>query len=307
MQVRRTVRTVALTVSVSVAWVLVALAGAPERVPSAQAAPVFTVGRGPGASHFPALDGSRPIVVLALGSDARPGETVSRARADSIHLITINPAKRRATVLGFPRDSWVNIPGHGSDKINAAMVYGGPELVAATVQQLTGIPIDYYLLTSFPGLVRMVDSVGGFSVDVPYPMNDRYSGANFNAGPQHFSGREALQFSRNRKDTPKGDFSRSENQGRLIVAALAGFRKAFQKDPASMLTWIGAGLRNSATDVPLDELVTLAFTVSRIPATNVKNLVVPGGSGFVGSKSVVFIGGGAGSIYANLRDDGLIN
>src|SRR5207245_6178256 len=95
-----------------------------------------------GASFVPALEGKRPLFILVLGSDARPGEQVDRLRSDSIHIIGVNLATHRATILGFPRDSWVPIPGHGTTKINEAMVFGGPPLLIRTLENLTGIHID---------------------------------------------------------------------------------------------------------------------------------------------------------------------
>ena len=78
------------------------------------------------ASLIPALRGERPLFILSLGSDARPGQDITRQRCDSIHLIGIDLATHRASILGFPRDSYVSIPGHGTNKINSAMSAGGP-------------------------------------------------------------------------------------------------------------------------------------------------------------------------------------
>jgi LCP family protein required for cell wall assembly len=295
----------ALLTAALVAWVTGAALGSSESVDPAVAAPVVSVKRAPGATHLPIL-GGRPIFILVLGSDARAGQVVSRERSDSIHLVGINLKEHRATILGFPRDSWVSIPGRGSARINSAMVLGGPELAVATVESITGIQIDYYALTSFWGLRRMIDAVGGVVVDVPYPMSDYASGAAFDAGPQRLTGAEALAFARNRKDTPTGDFSRSQNQGRLMLGALAEFQKDFLKDPAELLTWIGAGMRNMDTDLPLAEILSLAFTASRIPPSAVNNVVVPGSVGLAGSASVVYISGAANSLYADMRGDGLI-
>ena len=121
----------------------------------------------PGATFVPALEGKRPLYVLVIGSDARPGQGIDKERADSIHIISLNAAAGRATVLGIPRDSWVSIPGHGMDKINASLSYGGPKLTVKTVSALTGIHFDFYAITSFGGLVRMVQSLGGVTVARP--------------------------------------------------------------------------------------------------------------------------------------------
>lgn len=259
-----------------------------------------------GTSFVPALKGKRPLFILALGSDARPGERVDRLRADSIHILGINLRQRKASILGFPRDSYVPIPGHGSAKINDAMTLGGPPLMVKTVEQLTGIRMDFWLLTSFRGLDRMVDAVGGITVKVPYSMHDPYSGANFRAGRQRLSGEEALAFARNRYDTPNGDFSRSLNQGKLLISALAELQKDFDKNPAVLFHWIGALWRNVQSDLPDKTLLNLALTATQVNPSRVRNVVAPGGSGFAGGASVVYISGSAQHLYRDMGRDGVI-
>jgi polyisoprenyl-teichoic acid--peptidoglycan teichoic acid transferase len=270
------------------------------------AAPAVELRAAHGASYVPALAGKRPLFILALGSDARPGQVVSRERADSIHIIGVNPAKRRATILGFPRDAWVFIPGFGHSKISNAMAFGGPGLMIRTLEGLTGIRFDFYMLTSFDGLQRMVDAVGGLTVDVPYGMNDRPSHAHLKAGVQRLRGWQALALARNRKDTPNGDFSRSLNQGRLISSALSQLRKEFQESPARLLKYVVTGWRNVATDLSFATLFDLAMAATQVPPWNVNNLVVPGSSGFVGAASVVFLASRGRALYADLRADGVI-
>ncbi|MFN2545167.1 MAG: LCP family protein [Actinomycetota bacterium] len=290
------------------AWVAGAAFGTAGPVHHAVAAPVVQIGvaHPKEVRNLPALSGSKPVFILALGSDARPGEPITGERSDSIHIIGINPAEHRASVLGFPRDSWVDIPGHGSNKINAAMVDGGPRLMVETIEHLTGIHIDYYLLTSFGGLAHMVNAIGGIVVDVPYDMHDSYSGADFNQGEQRLSGKQALAFSRNRHDTPNGDLSRSQNQGRLLVSALRQFRQEFENDPSVLLTWLAAGIRNTSTDLSVRQLVSLAFTAAGISPGDVHNEVVPATTGSVGAASVVFISDSAQSVYDDMKADGLI-
>jgi hypothetical protein len=83
------------------------------------------------------------VFILIAGSDARPGERVDRSRADAIHLLAINPQSGTGTLLGIPRDTYVEIPGHGRGKINTSMAIGGPDLLAETVQHVTGLPVDW--------------------------------------------------------------------------------------------------------------------------------------------------------------------
>ena len=289
------------------AWI--AAAGVTSDVPRARAqTPTVEIGRAQEASYFSPIRGKDPLVVLALGSDARPGVCmpVERCLADSIHLITVNRGEGAATVLGFPRDSYVNIPGFGQGRINEALHDGGPELVVRTVEELTGIQVDYYMLTSFEGLPRMVKEIGGLEVDVPYPMSDQSSGAVFDAGPQVLEGREVLAFSRNRKDTPNGDFSRSENQGLVFLGALEQLHEQFRENPAVLFTWILAGVQNMQTDLSLGELFDLALTALTVEPDRVENLVVPGGIGMAGAASIVQISDSAEEIYRDLEDDGLI-
>ncbi len=260
------------------------------------------------ASYLPSIRERAPIYILAIGSDARPGVCmpVDRCLADSIHLVGVNTKKRRATIVGFPRDSYVEIPGQGQGRINEALHEGGPELLVETVEDLTGVTIDYYLLTSFEGLTGMVDAVGGINVEIPYPMNDPASGTSFEPGIEHLDGREALRFSRDRKSVPNGDFSRSENQGRLIEAALRAVKRDVEDDPAELFRWILAGIRHIDTDLSFTEIFDLMVTALSIKDQGVTNVVVPGGLGFAGTASIVTLGDDAEALFEDLRKDGLV-
>ena len=268
--------------------------------------PAIQIGRAH-ADYVPTLNGSSPIFLLFLGSDARPGEPVAHERTDSIHIIAINPAKHRATIVGFPRDSWVPIPGHGSNKINSAMYYGGPELAVQTVEQVSGIKIAYWALTSFSGFARMINGIGGLTVDVPFAMHDSYSKADFEPGVQQLTGGAALAFARDRHSLPDGDFGRSEDQGRLMLASLTQFRRQFAKDPSRLLTYVASGLRNVSTNVPLDEILSLAFTASGINPKHVTNVVLPGTIGTYGSQSIVNLTAQAKTILADVKKDGILS
>jgi LCP family protein required for cell wall assembly len=273
---------------------------------TAAAAGVVEIHAAHGSSFVPALQGKRPLFILVLGSDARPGQNVERQRADSIHILGVNARAHRATLLGFPRDSWVPIPGFGTNKINTAMADGGPRLLIRTIENLTGIRIDFWMLTNFSGLTSMVNGVGGLTVDVPFRMHDKYSGAFFKPGRHHFNGKNALAFSRDRHDFLNGDITRSKNQGRILLAALSALQKRFAKDPAAVLEWIATDYRFLRTDLDVQTLVDLGLTATRVPLGHVTNLVVPATSGVVGAADVVFISSSARALYAQMRKHGTV-
>lgn len=259
------------------------------------------------AGYVPALDGSKPIFILFIGSGARQGEDVEHSLADSIHIVSIVPSKHRAAVLGIPRDSYVPIPGRGSAKLNTAMVYGGPQLLAETVESLTGIRLDYWALTTFWGFQAMINSIGGLTVDVPFAMQDSASGSDFEPGVKKLPGSDALAFARDRHSLPAGDFGRSEDGGRLIIAALAQFRKEFTKDPSRLLTWVAGGFRNLQTTAPLDQVLALAFTCTLVNPKQVENMVAPGSTGMAGGTSIVTLTSEAQVIFDDMKKDGLVS
>jgi LCP family protein required for cell wall assembly len=245
------------------------------------------------------------VFILAAGSDARPGEDLLKTRADSIHLLCVNPATGQGTLLGFPRDSWVEIPGHGRGKINNALALGGPDLLAATVRRLTGLPVDYYVITGFRGLVSMVDELGGVDVLVDRRMNDRASGARFQRGWHHMTGGQALAFSRNRTDVAEGDLSRSEHQGLVMLSALAKMR-AEVADDGGVARWIGVMLKHVKLNMPVTRLPALGALARRLEPARIKNVVAPGRLGFTARQSVVFLTTEAARMFEDLRADAVI-
>jgi LCP family protein required for cell wall assembly len=250
-------------------------------------APVLEIGRAH-ADYGPTLTGKRPVFILILGSDARPGTPMEDGLCDSIHILGINPKARRATLVGIPRDSYVPLSTGGTGKINAAMPQGGPPAMVDTVEKLTGVRFDYYALTSFDGFTRLINALGGLDINVPYSF-EGHELTPFAQGKQTLDGARALEFARTRKSLPQGDFDRSMNQGRLLLAAFAQFRSDFGKDATAVFRWIGAGLRNVRTDLPLDELITLGFTANEIGPKRITNLVAVGSVGTAGGASVVFL------------------
>lgn len=295
-----------LAIAMLLAWVAGSALGTLGAVAPASAQAGLVIGRAH-AGYAPSLTGGRPIVLLVVGSGARLGDDVERSLADSLHVVSINPERRKATIIGIPRDSWVEVPGYGTSKINASLVAGGPDVLVQTVESISGLRIDYYALTTFWGMTQLYDNLGGLTIDVPFSMQEPLSGSDFEPGVQTLDGKQVLAFSRDRHSLSSGDFGRQENGGRVLIASLAQFRKEFQADQSSLFTWIASGMRNVQTDVPFDEVIRLAYTVSHINPKGVTNVVLPGTTGFEGTLSVVHLLSDKDTIFADVKSDGILS
>jgi LCP family protein required for cell wall assembly len=286
------------------AWIGGTIAGTIGNGTAAQATPLLKLEQAH-ADFTPSLDGTTPIFILLMGSDSRPGVTpMDKGRSDSIHILGINPAEHRATIFGIPRDSWVPLSTGGTDKINAAMPVGGPEAEMQTIENLTGITFDYYVLTGFQQVTQAVNQIGGLEVNVPYSVVGYKQ--TFPSGLHRMTGQEVLGYSRTRHSLPKGDFDRSLNQGVVLLSALTQFRNEYAKDPKRLYDWLGAGLRTVQTTVPIDELIKLAGLAQSIPATRVTNLVAIGTSAMQGTQSIVNLSPDNQALWQDLAKDGYI-
>src|ERR671914_489031 len=236
------------------------------------------------------------IFILVLGSDARTGNS-DAARADAIHVVGINTDDMKAGILNFPRDSWVDIPGHGSLKINDALYEGGPELLAQTVENLTHIRIDYWVLTGFEGFVGMIHDLGPVKVNVPMDLYDPSgSGADLKKGKQYLHALSALSFVRDRHDFAHGDVDRTTNQGTFLIDLLAKLRRDVANNPAALFKWISTTRAHTRFDISADEMFRLGVLASQLDPSRVDNVTVPVTLGSAGAASVVFIQPSAQSI-----------
>jgi polyisoprenyl-teichoic acid--peptidoglycan teichoic acid transferase len=237
------------------------------------------------------------IFILVLGNDARTGNP-DQSRSDAIHLVGINTDNMRAGILNFPRDSWVDIPGHGTSKINEALYDGGPELAAQTIESLTHIHIDYWAMTGFEGFVGMIQDLGPVKVNVPMDLYDPSgSGANLKAGKQDLHALSALSFVRDRHDFPHGDIDRSTNQGKFLIALLKKLRGQVSQNPASLFKWMSVARRWTRFSLSADEMFRLGVLASQVDPSRIGNVTVPVTLGSAGAASVVFISPSAQAIY----------
>ncbi len=199
-----------------------------------------------------------PYYVLLLGSDARETDTTSRS--DTMILARIDANVGKATLVSIPRDTKVEIEGHGTQKINAAYAFGGPAGAVQAVENLSGIEISHYAEIHFDELETAVDQLGGIWVDVPVSNNQTgasHSKYEFNEGLQKMNGEQVLAFARERYGYNEGDFQRAENQ-RIVVQSLADTVLSL---PATELPGAVQSLASCvSTDYDINELISLAQT-----------------------------------------------
>jgi LCP family protein required for cell wall assembly len=183
--------------------------------------------------------GSRPAVskgfdYVLVGSDSREGLTAAQQRllstgtvkdaegkrTDSIILVHVPAGAGKAALISLPRDSYVPIPGHGRNKINAAYSLGGPKLLVQTIEAVTDVRIDGYVEIGFGGFASVVDSLGGVDICVARHMKDPFAGINLKAGCQTLNGPNALGYVRARYSDPLGDIGRVQRQRAFLGAIM---------------------------------------------------------------------------------------
>jgi LCP family protein required for cell wall assembly len=165
---------------------------------------------------------------LLVGSDSREG--LSRAeraklhtgkaagqRTDSILLLHV-PESGPTALISLPRDSYVSIPGHGKNKLNAAFAFGGPQLLIQTIENVTGVRVDNYVEIGFGGFASIIDSLGGIQMCLPKAMKDDKAHIDLPKGCQELDGANALGYVRARYSDPLGDLGRVQRQREMIGA-----------------------------------------------------------------------------------------
>jgi len=270
---KRRILRVAKLVSLGVVLAVVTLA-LPDASPKSTELALVKVHQGDAASI-----NQNVISILAVGSDARPGENFTHTRGDALQLVTINTKTHAASIIGVPRDSWVDIPGHGNDKINASLYYGGPELLGRTVGNLIGVHPRYVFVTRFQYLTQMVHWLGGIDVRNPYAFSDvSLKPKGFKAGRIHLSGYDAVAYSRIRHTLPRGDFDRSAHQ-EIVLKAIQAKVRANASRPGYIERGVLGAMSHLYTNLPPSELFRLAQVMAQVDPSKVRSCVVQGGIG----------------------------
>ena len=221
--------------------------------------------------------------ILVLGADAgSKSRQGTQGRSDTIILIRTDPDNHKIALLSIPRDLRVEIPRHGTQKINAAYAFGGPTLAVKTVERVTGLRMNHVVVVDFSTFGEVVDALGGVTINVPHPILSnkfecprhtqaqcaRWPGWRFRKGPQEMNGRTALIYSRireNKLDPSESDFTRGERQ-QAVIQAMADETTSFStflKAP-----FIGDDLvRPLATDLSAGQILQLGWVKRRTPSS----------------------------------------
>jgi len=246
---------------------------------------------------------SRPTTTLLMGTDhAERADRADANRSDSIMLVRTDPDRHRISYLSIPRDLRVDIPGHGTGKINAAFALGGPALAMRTITAVTGIQINHVALVDFNSFSELIDELGGVTVtvpgpivsnrfDCPFPTNtqcQKWQGWRFAKGEQKLNGRRALIYSRireNRLNRAENDLTRGERQ-QAVVQAIGD--KLTSPGTFLKLPFVGDDLVTPlATDLTSGQFLQLAWMKIRSPEDRTLHCRLGGTASFVGGESFI--------------------
>lgn len=243
-----------------------------------------------------ALAPKEPVTVLVMGVEGSPQYSAPQL-TDSMMVWGFDPASRTAQILSVPRDLWVDLPGFGPQRINAALEDGGPAAAELTVERYVGVPIEYYAVVDYSAFVKLVNDVGGINVNVPYniddtcypnPQENRCTVYRLSKGPHHMDGAQALKFARERHAFANEDLTREANQ-QLVLLAL---KRALLK-PSNLLhlpSIVGDLGHLVTTNLPYSDIPQLAASAIRLPKTALSTRVLALEPGTV---SAITTGGGA--------------
>ncbi|MGY1652044.1 LCP family protein [Geodermatophilus sp. SYSU D01119] len=255
--------------------------------------------------------GAEPVTFLLVGTDSRGSADegiASGGRSDAIMIARFTGDRQHAQLISIPRDSWVDIPGHGRDKINAAYAYGGPPLLIQTVEQLTQVRIDHYVAIDFEGIIAVTDDLGG--VDVVVAETTSNGPYTFPAGVNHLDGDRARWYLGQRYGLPGGDFDRVRRQQQYLEAV---FTQLFSSGTLTDPGRLDAALLSVTSAVAVDDtlgngdLLGLAYSLRSLRPENVQSFTAPVlGTGMEGPASVVYLDEVTGErMWAYLRNDSL--
>ncbi|MEF2290530.1 LCP family protein [Virgibacillus dokdonensis] len=217
---------------------------------------------------------TKAVNVLLLGVDERSGD---KGRSDTMILLSLNPKTNAMKMISIPRDTYVNIPGRGKDKINHAYAFGDVELSVQTVEENFDIPVHYYASVNMEGFKQGIDALGGVTVTNKTAFSQ--GGSEFPKGDVQLNGEQALDYIRMRKNDPRGDLGRNERQRAVIMAAInkgASFSSITKF--GDILTILGDNVK---TNLDMDDMQTL-FSNYRNTRNNISTIEIKGNGQMIG-------------------------
>lgn len=238
----------------------------------------------------------KPLTLLILGTDTTfdivTGKPIpgSDGRTDTIILARFDPIRGRIFLLSMPRDSYVAIPGYGMQKINAANVYGGIDLLKETLGNLSGLKIDHFMEINPAAAVKLVDLLGGIEIEVEKDMYyvDRAQSLyiNLKKGRHKLSGKEAEGYIRFRHDA-QGDIGRIERQQKFLRNLFISFAMPLNLYKVPMGVQIALG--SIKTDLPLAKTIRLLNFTRMLSPLNIATATAPGEVGFSENSSSIWM------------------
>jgi LCP family protein required for cell wall assembly len=254
--------------------------------------------RGPGAA-------ATSLNVLVMGTDRRSEEQTTGSaataeewvpgaqRTDTIMVLHINAARDEATVISIPRDSWVDVPGHGPNKINAAFSLAGPSLAVETVENLTGIRIDHLAVIDWEGYRSLIDSVGGINITVPRTVEDPHNDVVWTKGKHHLNGAQALTYARQRYGLAMGDIDRVKRQQAVLRSLMRSSLSTLgSADPTGIYDLLDTLTENISVDDEWEfsDMRSLVLDLRGMKTEDVTFVTAPvAGFGREGAQSVVYL------------------
>jgi LCP family protein required for cell wall assembly len=242
--------------------------------------------------------GKGPRFVLVIGSDARPGTTLTGTRGDTLQVIGID-GKGGGGVLGMARDIWAPMPGGGHAKINAAFAYAGGAGQVSTVRKVTGLPVEGYVVTGFGGFGDIVNESGGLPMTIAKKVVLQGK-TTVPAGKQDLNGKLALAYARERKSLPDGDFGRSRHQGELLLAGAVAARLAGVGIIPKEMSIVS---EHAETDLSAAEALTFVASFYKLNPLKVGHTVAKGGFGTsADGQSIVILDSASKKAFKDFRD-----
>jgi LCP family protein required for cell wall assembly len=252
----------------------------------------------------PLGDAGDAVNVLVIGTDRRSDVpttgTGARAaswipgaqRSDALMILHIDADRRGASIVSIPRDTWVNVPGYGMNKINAAFSFAGPSLAVATVETLTGVRIDHLAVIDWSGFEALIDAVGGIDVTVPETVTDSARDVTWTAGQHLLDGKQALDYVGQRYGLPNGDLDRVARQQVVLRTLMQdAMQQEMRKDPRLLYGFLDTISQHLSVDSEWStkDMVALVVSMRSFRSADLYYLTMPvAGFGTEKGQSVVY-------------------